>query len=123
CNTGFVGITSDQFLTNLFYGVILTATSVSVTVATLKELGKLNTKVGSTLITAAILDDIIGIVVLSFVVAMKGTGNEDVSPMWVIIKTVLFFVIILISGKFVHRLFKKIETKFPHHRLLPIFSI
>ena len=53
------------FLGYLFYGAILTATSVSVTVAALKELGKLNTKIGTSIVAAAVIDDIIGIVILS----------------------------------------------------------
>ena len=66
-NGGF-NAPSDVLLDNLFYGTILTATSVSVTVATLKEIGKLNGKAGSTIVTAAILDDIIGVIVLSLVI-------------------------------------------------------
>ena len=47
-----------------FFGVILTATSVGITVAVLKELNVLHGKVGASIVTAAILDDIIGIVIL-----------------------------------------------------------
>ena len=56
---------------NLFYGVILTATSVSVTVATLKELGKLNSSIGTAIVSAAILDDILGVIILSVVVSLN----------------------------------------------------
>lgn len=109
---------------NLFYGSILTATSVSVTVATLQELGRLNSKVGSTVVAAAILDDIIGIIVLSVVSSLGGTssaGQSDV--LWVIIKTVLFFIAAIVVGLGASKLFTWIEKKFPHHRLLPILSI
>ena len=60
-NGTMIGLTHDQYFTNLFYGVIMTATSVSVTVATLQELGKLTSKVGTTVVTAAILDDIVAV--------------------------------------------------------------
>lgn len=109
---------------NLFYGSILTATSVSVTVATLQELGRLNSKVGSTVVAAAILDDIIGIIVLSVVSSLGGTssaGQSDV--LWVLIKTVLFFIAAIVVGLGASRLFTWIEKKFPHHRLLPILSV
>lgn len=109
---------------NLFYGSILTATSVSVTVATLQELGRLNSKVGSTVVAAAILDDIIGIIVLSVVSSLGGTssaGQSDV--LWVIIKTVLFFIAAIVVGLGASKLFTWIEKKFPHHRLLPILSV
>ena len=46
-------------------GVILTATSVSITVETLKELGKLKTRSGNAILGAAIIDDILGIVALT----------------------------------------------------------
>lgn len=71
-NGTLFGLTHDEYFTNLFYGVIMTATSVSVTVATLQELGKLTSKVGTTVVTAAILDDIVGIIVLSVVIGMSG---------------------------------------------------
>jgi Kef-type K+ transport system membrane component KefB len=75
-NGGFAAMTSnDVLLTNLFYGTVLAATSVSVSVATLRELGKLNSKVGNTIVAAAILDDIVGIVVLSIVLALKNNGT------------------------------------------------
>ena len=86
CNGGFAGMTRDTALSNLFYGVILTATSVSVTVSTLKELGKLTSKLGSTIVAAAILDDLIGIVVLSFVIGMKGGNSGAANPVTVLVR-------------------------------------
>ena len=59
------GLSKETIFRNLFYGVILTATSVSVTIATLKELGKLNSKIGTAIVSAAILDDILGVIILS----------------------------------------------------------
>ncbi|MDO5011507.1 MAG: cation:proton antiporter, partial [Intestinibacter bartlettii] len=49
---------SNLFLESVFVGVILTATSVSITVETLREMGKLNSSVGNALLGAAIIDDI-----------------------------------------------------------------
>ena len=121
-NGGFAA-SRDVLLSNLFYGVILTATSVSVTVATLKELGKLSGKVGTTIVSAAILDDIIGIVVLSFVIGMKGTEKGASSSWHVLLMTVLFFVFVAAVGFLANKLFAVLERKFPHHRLLPIFSL
>ena len=113
----------EHMLDNLFYGVILTATSVSVTVATLKELGRLNSRIGSTIIAAAIIDDIIGVIVLSFVISMKGGNGQSANPIKVIIMTGLFFVAAAVCGTIVMHLLKRIEKRYPHHRLLPIFSI
>lgn len=121
-NGGF-GSGYETMLDNLFYGVILTATSVSVTVATLKELGKLNSKVGSTVIAAAIIDDIIGVIVLSFVIAMKGDGTNSTPPLKIVIMTALFFAAAAIFGTVATKVLGAIEKRFPHHRLLPIFGM
>lgn len=123
-NGGF-NAPSDVLLDNLFYGTILTATSVSVTVATLKEIGKLNGKAGSTIVTAAILDDIIGVIVLSLVIGMKsGNSGEGVeSPLTVLLKTLAFFVFAIVIGFIFMKVFKIIEKKYPHHRMLPVFGV
>lgn len=114
---------SDTMLDNLFYGVILTATSVSVSVATLKELGKLSSKVGTTIIAAAIIDDIIGVIVLSFVLALKGTNGQSQPPIKVVLMTLLFFVLAAAFGSATMKVLQLAEKRYPHHRLLPIFSL
>lgn len=82
-----------EVLKAVFVGVVLTATSVSITVETLREMGKLKGKVGTTILGAAILDDIIGIIVLTIVTSMQDT---NVSPISVLIKIVLYFIVIAI---------------------------
>lgn len=59
----------------IFIGAILTATSVAITVSVLKELGKINTKLGTTIVSAAIIDDVIGIIVLSIVTGKIGRAH------------------------------------------------
>ena len=92
---GFYGMApwgSEAFYKAVFIGVIMTATSVSITVQSLKEMGKLREKVGTTILSAAIIDDVIGIIVLTFVVGFK---SPDSNPGKVVISTVLFFVLAL----------------------------
>ena len=128
---------SASIYSKLFYGVILTATSVSVTVATLKELGKLNTPIGTAIVSAAILDDIIGIVLLSLISGLASGRNESedvlgklfapvftggLSAVGVLIKILLFFVVIVLSGLLLHFVFKKLDLKFHNHRRLAIFA-
>ncbi len=60
---------------SLFLGAILTATSVSISADTLKELGLLQSKEGTTILAAAVIDDVMGVVVLAFVFASTGDGN------------------------------------------------
>lgn len=122
-NGGLVGVSGDVLLNDLFYGIILTAASVSVTIATLKELGKLTGKVGSTILAAAILDDIIGIVVLSFIIGIRKQDNNGGSPLRVLWMTLLFFIAVIVFGWIIRRIFRVLDARFPHHRLIPVFSL
>ena len=118
-------------LSNLFYGAILTATSVSVTVAVLKELGKLDSKVGASVIAAAVIDDVIGIIILSVLTgfAPKGEGAETgwnwFSPNagLVVIKILLFFIAAVAIGVALRKLFDLMERRAPHNRRVPIISL
>ena len=123
CNGGFANLTHDALLTNLFYGTILTATSVGITVQTLREMGKLNSRVGSTIVAAAIIDDVLGIIVLSFVLALKGNGGEAVNPWIVVLKTIGYFAVIAVLSFVASKAFKWLDNRFEHHRLVPIFSL
>jgi monovalent cation:proton antiporter-2 (CPA2) family protein len=78
----------------VFLGLILSATSVSISVQTLKELGKLQTKESMTLLGAAVLDDVIVIILLAF--AMSFFGNTDTNILLVIGEKGLFFASILL---------------------------
>ena len=109
----------DQMLQSLVVGVVLTATSVSITVETLREMGRLSGKVGMTILGAAIIDDILGMVVLAVVSSMKDTS---VKPTTVLIKIVLYFVLILILFMVTSRLEFAIE-KNDHKRRVAIFAI
>lgn len=126
-NGGFTVLDKDHILTNLFYGTILTATSVSISVQTLKELNKLDSKIGTSIVTAAIIDDILGIIILSFILALKGNQNVEqsfqASPLIVILKTVLYFVAVGIIAFIANKLFKWLDKKYPHHRLIPILGL
>lgn len=120
---GFYGVApwgSEKFYTAVFIGVIMTATSVSITVQALKEMGRLKGKVGTTILSAAIIDDVIGIIVLTFVIGFK---NPDNNPGKVVISTVLFFVFAIIVGYILYRIFKNFDERYPHTRRIPIISL
>lgn len=117
---GFAPTGSDKFYEALFIGVIMTATSVSITVETLREMGKLKGEVGTTILSAAIVDDIIGIIVLTFVIGFK---SSSVSPAKVIINTALFFAFAICVGLVMYYLFKKLDSMRPHSRRIPIFGL
>lgn len=120
---GFYGTApwgSEKFYTAVFFGVIMTATSVSITVQSLKEMGKLKEKVGTTIVSAAIIDDVIGILVLTFVVGFK---NPDSNPGKVVLSTFIFFVLAFGLGMILYRVFKILDTRYPHTRRIPIISL
>ncbi len=117
---GFSPLGTPEFYRAVFIGVIMTATSVSITVQTLKELGKLSTEVGTTILSAAIIDDVIGIVVLTFVIGMSG---GKVKPITVLLKTVLFFVFAFVLGFIIYKVFRYADKRWPHTRRIPIMGL
>jgi len=115
------GFSNHTLMRDFFYGTILAATSVSVTVATLKELGKLDTRVGTSIISAAIIDDIIGVILLSLFIGLdKGEGAKDAYIS--IAKMIGFFAAAIVLGIGIHYFLKWVEKRWPHTRRLPIFS-
>ena len=125
-NNGYIDtsdVTSSVFLQSVFIGVILTATSVSITVETLKELGKLKTKSGNAILGAAIIDDILGIIALTIVTSLADTS---VNIAVVLFKIVLFFVFCGVVGVIVYYAFKKwceISGKGMHRHAIIAFVI
>lgn len=111
---------SEEFYKAVFIGTILTATSVSITVQSLKEMGKLKGKVGTTILSAAIIDDVIGIVVLTFVIGFK---TPDSNPMKVVFSTVLFFVFAIVIGFIAYHIFKVVDARYAHTRRIPIAGL
>lgn len=126
CFYGFDKVGSEEFYRALFIGTILTATSVSITVQALKELGKLSTFVGTTIVSAAIIDDVIGIVVLTFVISLnpnKSDATQATSITRVLISTILFFAASVVVGYIFYKIFKKYEKKHSHTRRIPIVGL
>ena len=111
---------SEGFLKAVFVGTIMTATSVSITVQTLREMGRLKGRVGTTILSAAIIDDVIGIIVLTVVIGFK---DENSKASTTIISTALFFVFALVIGYVLYRVFKKIDSMYPHTRRIPIAGL
>ncbi|MBR6329316.1 MAG: cation:proton antiporter [Lachnospiraceae bacterium] len=117
---GFAEPGSMEFYKAIFMGCIMTATSVSITVQVLKELGHLSGDVGTLILSAAIIDDIVGIIVLTFVI---GFVSDSVEPDAVVMNTVLFFVFAVGVGIILYHVFKWMDTRYPHTRRIPIFSL
>ncbi|MBP5304003.1 MAG: cation:proton antiporter [Clostridia bacterium] len=116
---GFSSLSNPDLLHNaLFVGCILTATSVGITVEALRELGKLSTKVGTVILSAAIIDDVIGIMVLSVLTSLKGGSN-----VWMTVLKILgFFAFTIVIGLLCRVIFLWLSKNRPHKRRTSIFA-
>lgn len=114
------GFDRISFLKAAFVGVVFAATSVSITVETLNEMGKLKTRVGTTILSAAIIDDIIGIIVLSVLSAM---GDSSVNPGITVLKIIAFFVFTFIVGFVVYKIFKKVTVHHETSRRVAVWAL
>lgn len=120
CFWGWDGWGTRNFYQSMFIGTIMTATSVSISVATLKELGKIKSDIGQTIISAAIIDDVFGIIVLTVVLGVSsGTGGY----ISVILKTLLFFICAVVLGFILFKFFKWYDRRHPHSRRIPIYGL
>ena len=79
---------------SIVIGLILVATSVGVTVRTLMDLHVLDTDVGTTVLGSAVIDDILGIILLAFVLGIESLMDA----VWISVRIAVFFLIFLILG-------------------------
>ena len=104
----------EEILKAVFIGVVLTATSVSITVEALREMGKLEGKVGNAILGAAVIDDIMGIVVLTIVISLK---DSSVSILLVLGKILLYAVLMMAMGYACNRWKKQIDWNLGQRRI------
>ena len=113
-------LTSASLLRAAFLGAVFSATSVSITVETLNEMGKLKTRTGTTLLSAALIDDILGIILLSF---LTGFSSGDSDPLMVMVRIVLFFLFTVAVGLVVRKLFGYISEEHWHSRRVAVWAL
>ena len=95
-----------SWLTHLFVGGTLTATSVGITARVLKDLGKANSKEAQIILGAGITDDVIGLVVMAVVsglVTAASGGGGGVSPgsvLWIVVMASVFLILAVVVGRF-----------------------
>jgi Kef-type K+ transport system membrane component KefB len=99
-----INVSSEAFMQNIFIGIVLMSTSVSITVETLKEMGKLSTRSGNAILAAALIDDVLGIIALTIITSL---ADSSVNIWFVVLKIILFFLVSLGVGIFIH---KRIES-------------
>lgn len=127
-----IGLGVKNIYKCVFIGTILTATSVAITVSVLKELGKMNTKLGTTIVSAAIIDDVIGIVLLSVVTGFAKGGNTSAAnkfdafkatPYGTVIMIVAFFVVAIALGIAAIKIFKWMDKRWHSTHRISMYSL
>jgi len=106
----------------LFTGALLTATSISITVQALREFDKIRTKTGISNLGAAIMDDVLGIIILTVIVGMA-FPNSGESVGYVIVKIFMFLIIALFAGNLFTSFINKISYKFFRNRNVAEFAL
>lgn len=104
----------SAWIENLFIGVIFTATSVGITVETLKEMHCMSTESGNVILAAAVIDDVLGIICLTLVTAL---ADSSVVISTVMLKILGFFVFSIVVGIAMHKVFKWWFSHDPNHGL------
>ncbi|NLK22028.1 MAG: cation:proton antiporter [Epulopiscium sp.] len=112
---------NQNWLENIFIGVILTATSVSITVETLQEMGKLRTESGTAILGAAVIDDILGIIILTIITS---TASPDApSILMILFKIVAFFILAIGAGVISYYFFQWLSKQGGKKRRIPVLGL
>jgi Kef-type K+ transport system membrane component KefB len=108
---------------SFFIGVIIASMSTSITVETLNEMGKLKTKIGTTLMGASLFDDVFVIVILALIMGTSG-GAFSIGAMGLtLLKIIVFFVFAIIAGILINKFFNWFYGRFGNRSKLTIFAI
>jgi Kef-type K+ transport system membrane component KefB len=103
------------FYSYLFLGAALTATSVGITARVFQDLGKLQSSEAKIVLGAAVIDDVLGLIILAVISAVVTAGSVSIGQVvWIITKSITFLVVTIVSGLLlaphVNRLFSKINA-------------
>lgn len=111
-----------NIIENIFVGVILTATSVSISVETLTELGKLNSRAGINILGAAVIDDVLGLILISMLLAVKNGGGGS-SLIFTMVGVVLFCALGVLAVIFLPKITRLLKKEIAPGRTLLTLSI
>jgi len=118
----------ESIFIHIFIGATLTATSVGITARVLKDIGKIRTREAKIILGAAVIDDILGLVVLAVVVGIISAHNtggtlSSLSILWIIFKAFLFIFGSIIVGTIVAPHFFKYASRLRAQSILITFSL
>ena len=107
----------------IFIGTVLTATSVSISAQTLIELRQLRSKEGATILGAAVIDDVMGLIILSLVIAFfsktaASSAAGVTGVLFIIVKMLIFFVASILLGMVLFRKLGQWSEKWPGSEVL-----
>ncbi|MBE9098081.1 cation:proton antiporter [Vacuolonema iberomarrocanum] len=109
---GLIAIFHTPTIPAIFAGAALTATSIGITSKVLSELGHLKSREGQIIVGAAVIDDVLGIIVLAVVASLAKTGEVDVTNVvYLIISASAFLLGAIFLGKFFNKAFLTIADK------------
>ena len=127
---GYLFLPEESIYVHIFIGATLTATSVGITARVLRDIGKINTREAKIILGAAVIDDILGLVILAVVAGIitaissgVGEGVSSGMVLWIIMKAVLFIVGAIVIGGFVLPQYFKLGFKMKVKGVLLSFSL
>lgn len=98
---GLIYLFGTPVIPAVFAGAALTATSIGITAKVLAELQRLSSKEGQIIIGAAVLDDVLGIIVLAVVASLAKTGEVEIANIvYLVVSSVVFLVGSVVLGRF-----------------------
>ncbi|HBF76017.1 MAG TPA: sodium:proton antiporter [Lactobacillus sp.] len=114
----------QNFERAIFWGVVFAATSVSISVEVLREFGKLNTKEGATILGAAVVDDIMAVLILSVFVSMFSSGSRSEPDLLLSIgEQLAYFVVVYVVIRWIAPLLIRLFEHLPVPQSVPIMSL
>lgn len=122
---GLIGLFHTPVIPAIFAGAALTATSIGITSKVLSELGHLKSTEGQIIVGAAVIDDVLGIIVLAVVASLAKTGEVDLlNVTYLIISASAFLLGSILLGKFFNQSFVAIADKLKTRGalLIPAFT-
>ncbi|MEO1124907.1 MAG: cation:proton antiporter [Cyanobacteria bacterium J06639_16] len=121
---GLVMLFNVPIIPAIFAGAALTATSIGITSKVLSELGHLKSTEGQIIVGAAVIDDVLGIIVLAVVASLAKTGEVDLlNVVYLIISASAFLIGAILLGKFFNQSFVAIADKLQTRGALVIPAI
>lgn len=109
-----------SYLDSIFIGIIFTPTSVSITSQTLKDLKVFSSKSGSAIMGSAIIDDILGVFILTL---FGGSLGQETKVQTILIGLVLFFIFSFLLIKYLPSFINNLSINKDHKHRMPLYAL